>query len=58
MKYYFYEFATEDIQMWVRECGRDIPRAKLRGNLDDVKTLENVVRSGAEELLQRYRDEK
>ena len=58
MPYYFDEFETEDIQMWVRECGRDIPQAKLRGDLDDVKTLENVVRSGAKELLQRYRDEK
>jgi|TARA_B100001093_G_scaffold450269_1_gene456967 hypothetical protein len=57
MKYYFDEFATEDIQMWVRECGRDIPQAKLRGDLDDVRTLENVVRSGAKELLQRLRDE-
>ena len=35
MKYYFDEFATEDIQMWVRECGKSIPRAKLRGDLDD-----------------------
>ena len=57
MKYYFDEFATEDIQMWVRECGRDIPQAKLRGDLDDVRTLENIVRSGAKELLQRLRDE-
>jgi hypothetical protein len=57
MKYYFDEFETEDIQMWVRECGRDIPRAKLRGDLEDIKTLENVVRSGAKELLQRLRDE-
>ena len=58
MKYYFDECSTEDIQMWVRECGKSIPRAKLRGDLDDVKTLENIVRSGAKELLQRYRDEK
>ncbi len=58
MPYYFDEFATEDIQMWVRECGKDIPKAKLRGDLDDVETLENIVRSGAKELLQRYRDEK
>jgi len=57
MKYYFDEFATEDIQMWVRECGKSIPRAKLRGDLDDVKTLENIVRSGAKELLRRLRDE-
>ena len=57
MKYYFDEFATEDIQMWVRECGNSIPRAKLRGDLDDVETLENIVRSGAKELLQRYRDD-
>ena len=58
MKYYFDEFSTEDIQMWVRECGKSISRAKLRGDLDDVRTLENIVRSGAKELLQRYRDEK
>lgn len=57
MKYYFDEFATEDIQMWVRECGKSIPRAKFRGDLDDVKTLENIVRSGAKELLQRLRAE-
>lgn len=57
MPYYFDEFATEDIQMWVRECGKDIPKAKLRGDLDDVKTLENIVRSGSKELLKRYRDE-
>ena len=56
MPYYFDEFATEDIQMWVRECGKDIPKAKLRGDLDDVKTLENIVRSGAKELLRRWRD--
>jgi len=54
--YYFDEFATEDIQMWVRECGKDIPKAKLRGDLDDVKTLENIVRSGSKELLRRWRD--
>ena len=35
MPYYFDEFATEDIQMWVRECGKDIPKAKLRGDLDE-----------------------
>ena len=57
MPYYFDEFATEDIQMWVRECGKDIPKAKLRGDLDDVKTLENIVRSGSKELLRRYREE-
>ena len=56
MPYYFDEFATEDIQMWVRECGKDIPKAKLRGDLDDVKTLENIVRSGSKELLRRWRD--
>tara|TARA_B100000085_G_scaffold181086_1_gene165314 strand:- start:194 stop:376 length:183 start_codon:yes stop_codon:yes gene_type:complete len=56
MPYYFDEFATEDIQMWVRECGKDIPKARLRGDLDDVKTLENIVRSGAKELLRRWRD--
>ena len=56
MPYYFDEFATEDIQMWVRECGKDIPKAKLRGDWDDVKTLENIVRSGAKELLRRWRD--
>ena len=56
MPYYFDEFATEDIQMWVRECGKDIPKAKLRGDLDDVQTLENIVRSGAKELLRRWRD--
>ena len=56
MPYYFEEFATEDIQMWVRECGKDIPKAKLRGDLDDVKTLENIVRSGSKELLRRWRD--
>ena len=57
MPYYFDEFATEDIQMWVRECGKDIPKARLRGDLDDVKTLENIVRSGAKELLRRYKDD-
>ena len=56
MPYYFDEFATEDIQMWVRECGKDIPKARLRGDLDDVQTLENIVRSGAKELLRRWRD--
>ena len=56
MPYYFDEFATEDIQMWVRECGKDIPKAKLRGDLDDVKTLENIVRSGSKELLRRWRE--
>ena len=56
MPYYFDEFATEDIQMWVRECGKDIPKAKLRGDLEDVKTLENIVRSGSKELLRRWRD--
>ena len=25
MPYYFDEFATEDIQMWVREAGKEIP---------------------------------
>lgn len=57
MPYYFDEFATEDIQMWVRECGKDIPRAKLRGDLTEVEILENVVRSGSKELLKRYREE-
>jgi len=57
MKYYFDEFATEDIQMWVRECGKAIPQAKLIGDLDEVQTLENIVKSGAKELLQRYKDE-
>ena len=56
MPYYFDEFATEDIQMWVRECGKDMPKAKLRG--EDVEAWEDIVRSGAKELLQRYRDEK
>ena len=56
MPYYFDEFATADIQMWVRECGKDIPKAKLRGDLDDVKTLENIVRSGSKELLRGWRD--
>jgi len=57
MPYYFDEFATEDIQMWVREAGKEIPRAKLRGDLDDVKNWENIVRSGSKELLKRYREE-
>ena len=56
MPYYFDEFATEDIQMWVREAGKEIPRAKLRG--EDVEAWENIVQSGAKELLKRYRDEK
>jgi len=57
MNYYFDEFETKDIQDWVRWAGNEIPQAKLRGDLDDVRTLENVVRSGAKELLQRLRDE-
>ena len=56
MPYYFDEFATEDIQMWVREGGKAIVRAKAMGDLDDVKTWENIVRSGAKELLRRWRD--
>ena len=58
MQYFFDEFPTEDIQMWVRECGKDIPKAKLRGDLTELEILENVVRSGSKELLKRYRDEK
>ena len=56
MKYYFDEFETEDIQDWVRWAGNEIPKAKLRG--EDVEAWESIVRSGATELLQRYRDEK
>ena len=56
MPYYFDEFATEDIQMWVSEAVKEIPRAKLRGDLDDVKNWENIVRSGSKELLRRWRD--
>ena len=56
MQYYFDEFSTEDIQDWVRWAGDEIPKAKLRG--EDVEAWENIVRSGAKELLQRYRDEK
>ena len=57
MPYYFDEFATEDIQMWVRECRKGHPKGKeLRGDLDDVQTLENIVRSGSKELLRRWRD--
>ena len=55
MPYYFDEFETEDIQDWVRWAGDEIPKAKLRG--EDVESWENIVRSGAKELLQRYRDE-
>jgi len=58
MEYYFDEFATEEIQKKMRHAGNNIPRAKLIGDLDDVKKLENIVRSGAKELLQRLRDEK
>ena len=56
MPYYFDEFETEDIQDWVRDAGNEIPRAKLRGDLDDVKNWENIVRSGSKELLRRWRD--
>jgi hypothetical protein len=56
MPYYFDEFATEDIQDWVRWAGDEIPKAKLRG--EDAEAWENIVRSGAKELLKRYRDEK
>ena len=56
MPYYFDEFPTEDIQMWVREAGKEIPQAKLRGDLDDVKSWETIVRSGSKELLRRWRD--
>ena len=55
MQYYFDEFATEDIQDWVRWAGDEIPKAKLRG--EDTEAWESIVRSGAKELLQRYRDE-
>ncbi len=55
MPYYFDEFATEDIQMWVRWAGDEIPKAKMRG--DDVTDWENIVRSGSKELLRRYREE-
>ena len=58
MPYYFDEFETEDIQDWVRWAGDEIPKAKLRGDLDDVNAWESIVRSGAKELLKRYRDEK
>ena len=40
----------------MREAGKEIPRAKLRGDLDDVKNWENIVRSGSKELLRRWRD--
>tara|TARA_Y100000385_G_scaffold178837_1_gene184807 strand:+ start:26 stop:208 length:183 start_codon:yes stop_codon:yes gene_type:complete len=57
MPYYFDEFETEDIQDWVRWAGNEIPQAKLRGDLDDVKAWESIVRSGAKELLRRYKDD-
>ena len=56
MPYYFDEFATEDIQDWVRWAGEEIPKAKMRG--EDSEAWENIVRSGAKELLQRYKEEK
>jgi len=55
MPYYFDEFSTEDIQDWVRWAGDEIPKAKLRG--EDIEAWENIVRSGAKELLKRYREE-
>lgn len=54
MKYYFDEFSTEDIQDWVRWAGEEIPKAKMRG--EDSEAWENIVRSGATELLRRWRD--
>ena len=56
MQYFFDEFTTEEIQEKMRHEGNNIPRAKLRGDLDDVKKSENIVRSGAKELLRRRRD--
>ena len=57
MNYYFDEFETKDIQDCVRWAGNEIPQAKLRGDLDDVKAWESIVRSGAKELLRRYKDD-
>ena len=57
MNYYFDEFETKDIQDWVSWAGNEIPQAKLRGDLDDVKAWESIVRSGAKELLRRYKDD-
>ena len=50
MPYYFDEFATEDIQMWARWAGEEIPKAKSRG--EGVEAWENILRSGAKELRQ------
>ena len=55
MPYYFDEFETEDIQYWVRWAGDEIPKAKLRG--EDVEAGEDIVKSGAKELLRRYKDD-
>ena len=57
MKYYFNEFGTYEIQAWLKSAQEAIPGAKFRGDIEDVKVWENIVRSTAKELLKRLRDE-
>jgi hypothetical protein len=57
MKYYFDEFETREIQSWLKAGQEEIPRAKMRGDLEDVKVWEDIVRSSAKEILRRYKDD-
>jgi hypothetical protein len=43
MKYYFDEFETREIQSWLKAGQEEIPRAKMRGDLEDVKVWEDIV---------------
>ena len=57
MKYYFDEFETREIQSWLKAGQEEIHRAKMRGDLEDVKVWEDIVRSSAAELLRRYKED-
>ena len=57
MPYYFDEFATEDIQMWVRECGKDIPKAKLRGDLTELENLYNDINTLSNDIELFYQNQ-
>lgn len=57
MKYYFDDFETREIQAWLKAGQEEIPRAKTRGDLEDVKVWEDIVRSSAKEILRRYKDD-
>ena len=57
IKYYFDEFETREIQALLKAGQEEIPRAKMRGDLEDVKVWEDIVRSSAKEILRRYKDD-